>query len=186
LTPSPRVRIGRWNDLATRQVVYQTDEAIEVDEIDHFQIARKRVFFDDIVLVTLHRQFGAAFLVTTATFALLLLGIAAALVFAHQSDVALWCAVAGSPFVIAFITRLVLQQDVLTVYGRRSKATMRYTFRKAFARAKFEEITSIGRRAQARIAAQQRAAERRTAERALPDDLPLPDLADEPDEPPSQ
>lgn len=171
---APRVRIGRYNDLATRQVVYQTDEAIEVDEIDHFQIVRKRVFFDDILFVTLHRQFGAAFLVTMAALGGILLFVAAVLVINHQSDVALGFAAAASPFIIAFFVRVMLQQDVITVYGRRSKAAMRFTFRKAFARAKFEEITSLGRRAQARIAAQQRAAERRTAERELPADVPLP------------
>jgi hypothetical protein len=184
---APRVRIGRYNDLATRQIVYQTEEAIEVDEIDHFQIVRKRVFFDDILFVTLHRQFGAAFLVTMATLAAILLLVTAILVSEHQPEFGLGFGAAASPFIVAFFVRLVLRQDVVTVYGRRSKAAMRFTFRKAFARAKFEEITSLGRRAQARIAAQQRAGERHTAERELPSDVPLPPAETQSaDEPPAE
>jgi hypothetical protein len=153
--PVPRIRIGRWNDPARRQIVYQTAEALEVDEIDHFEIARKRVFFDDVQLVTMHRQVGKGFVVAMAVFAVLFGYIAIVLVAEKAYEAAKWFGAFSVPFLVALFLRTLLKQDVITVYGRRSRAGMRFTFRKTYAQEKFEEICSLARDAQAGVAAQQ-------------------------------
>jgi len=61
-----RTRIGRDSNFATRQLVYRTPVGIEVDELDHFEIVRKRVFYDDVLLVTYHRQQSWGFIVLSA------------------------------------------------------------------------------------------------------------------------
>src|SRR5438445_7847217 len=119
-TLTPRRRIGSFNDLATRQVIYQTDYALEIDEIDQFEVARRRVYFDDILLVTMHSRVGIAFVVTMAVFFLLFIAIAAALQSDHENTAAMWFAGVSAPFLLALFTRVLLKQDVITVYGRRS------------------------------------------------------------------
>ncbi len=158
MTTPERTRIGRFNDIATRQIVYQTSDALEIDEIDQFEVARRRVYFDDILLVTMHSRVGIAFVVTMAVFFLLFIAIAAVLQSDHDNTAAMWFAGLSAPFLLALFTRVLLKQDVITVYGRRSKAAMRFTFRKAYARAKFAEICNLAQRAQARIAAEKAAA----------------------------
>jgi hypothetical protein len=166
-----RTRIGRFTDIATRQIVYQTSDALEIDEIDQFEVARRRVYFDDILLVTIHSRVGIAFVVTMAIFFLLLIAIAAVFQSNHLNTPAMWFAGASAPFLLALFTRVLLKQDVITVYGRRSKAAMRFTFRKAYARAKFAEICSLARRTQDRIAAEKAALEPPPVAMA---DVPMP------------
>ncbi len=167
----PRKRIGRWNDVASRQIVYQTDEALEVDEIDHFEIVRKRVYFDDVLLVTMHSRVGVGFVITMGLFFVLLVSIAAVFQSAHVPPVAAGFGVASLPFLTAILARLILRQEVITVYGRRSKASMKFTFRKTFAHEKFNEICSLVNQAQERIAAEARAME---PPPQPPSEIPMP------------
>jgi hypothetical protein len=155
----PRKRIGRWNGLATRQTVYQSDEALEVDEIDHFEIVRKRVYFDDVLLATMHSEVGVALVITLAIFFVLLSAIALVFLSAGESGVAGFFATLSLPFLLGMVIRLILKQEVITVYGRRSRAAMKYTFRKTFAHEKFNEICALVTAAQERIAAERRAME---------------------------
>jgi hypothetical protein len=175
-----RERIGRWNDLATRQIVFQTDDAIEVDEIDHFEIVRKRVYFDDVLLVTIHRQIGTGFVVTMGVFAAIFFVIAWICQLTNSPEAAMILAGIGLPFLLGLIVRLLLKQDVITIYGRRSKAAMKYTFRKTYARDKFDEICGLVQRAQARVAAELPPPEPPVA--AVEDEIPRPPLLD-PEEP---
>jgi hypothetical protein len=175
MTTPKRTRIGRFNDIATRQIVYQTSDALEIDEIDQFEVARRRVYFDDILLVTMHSRVGIAFVVTMAIFFLLLIAIAAVFQSNHQNTPAMWFAGISAPFLLALFTRVLLKQDVITVYGRRSKAAMRFTFRKAYARAKFAEICNLAKRTQARVAAEKAAMEPPPAAMA---DVPMPPVED--------
>jgi hypothetical protein len=166
-----RKRIGRWNDVASRQIVYQTGEALEVDEIDHFEIIRKRVYFDDVLLVTMHSQVGVGFVITMGIFFVLLLSIAAVFQSANVPYAAAGFAVTSLPFLVAVLARLILRQEVITVYGRRSKAAMKFTFRKTFAHEKFNEICSLVNQSQERVAAEARAMEPPPQQ---PSEIPMP------------
>ncbi len=159
MTTETRTRIGRFNDIATRQIVYQTGEALEIDEIDQFEVVRRRVYWDDILLVTFHTMVGMAFVITMAVFFVLFLAIAGILQSSHENDAAMWFAGLSAPFLLALFTRVLFKRDVITVYGRRSKASMRFTFRKTYARDKFAEICDLARTTQARIAAEKAAME---------------------------
>jgi hypothetical protein len=153
-----RERIGRFSDVASRQVVYQTAEGLEVDEVDHFTIARKRVYFDDVLLVTRHRTVGITFVVTMIVMAFIWLFLALVLRLTKEPEGALICIAIAVPFLLALVIRLVLKVDIITVYGRRSKAAMRFAFRKDYAHAKFDEICTLVARAQERVAAETPAA----------------------------
>src|SRR5262249_31203720 len=56
--PRRRVFLGRDSTWAERIRVYRTDEALEVVYVSSFQLTMRRVFFDEVQLVTLHRSRG--------------------------------------------------------------------------------------------------------------------------------
>ncbi|HKO01298.1 MAG TPA: hypothetical protein VJ032_06380 [Thermoanaerobaculia bacterium] len=144
-----RERIGRWSDIATRQFIYRTDAGLEIDNIDHFEITRKRVFYDDILLVTRHRYIGPWFVTL-----MLLLGIGfitIGVLLGERSAMITFAAIAA-PFLIVAAVRVLMGVDVVTVFGKRSRAQMRFIFRKAKARRVVEEIAEKAREAQQRLA----------------------------------
>jgi hypothetical protein len=145
-----RTRIGRNTDFATRQVVYRTPAGIEVDELDHFEIVRRRVFYDDVLLVTYHRQQSWGVIVLL-TFAMLIFGILAAVSYSVPPLAITLASVAAAALAVA-VVRLVMQVDVITVFGRRSKAVVRYPFRKAYARKIYNEICANAAAAQRKLA----------------------------------
>jgi hypothetical protein len=53
-----REYLGSHVGMAERMRVFRTPEALELDTSDRYEIRRQRVFYDEIVLVTLHRERG--------------------------------------------------------------------------------------------------------------------------------
>jgi hypothetical protein len=145
-----RTRIGRNSDFATRQIVYRTPVGIEVDELDHFEVVRKRVFYDDVLLVTYHREKSAGYIVVMAIM-VLLFGLLAA-VASSVPPLAMTLAGIAALALVLLVVRGITQVDVVTVFGRRSKAAVRYPYRKAFARRMYEEICASAAAAQGKLA----------------------------------
>jgi len=171
MTDAKRRRIGSWNDVATRQVVYETDLGVEVDELDHFEIIRRRVFFDDVLLVTYHKEVGPSFVVMMAIFTAGF--IALAFVSRELVPLASSFAALAALTLILGVARLMMKVDVITIFGRRSKAAIRYAYRKAFARRIFENIC-----------ANAAAAQQRRAEELASIEPPAPVVEEEPPLPP--
>lgn len=146
--PPARTLLSRSSNIATRQRVYRIPEGLEVDEIDHFEVRRFRVFFDDVVLMTYHRYRGKPFLAIVGTF--IALGTAVGILIARQDLItgAITGGILGGPFLIAFILHLIFQMDEINVFSRRSRATLRFGFRKARARRLFDELAGAVRTAQ--------------------------------------
>ena len=66
-TRRKRRRLGRWTGLlGGRQAVYEVNEGLEIDERDGYEVTRKRVFWEDVLLVTYHRYIGVAYPLLTA------------------------------------------------------------------------------------------------------------------------
>jgi hypothetical protein len=137
--PPRRVLLGAESGIADRCRVYRTAEALEVDLIDHYDIQRRRVFFDEVQLVTLHPRRG----VWRIALGFALLALAAGL---------LGVSAAGDPsaqntlFVSALALALVAvasafaQAWVVTVFGKRTRARMSFNFRSGKARRVYAEI----------------------------------------------
>jgi hypothetical protein len=153
-----RKLLARTTSLAARGAVYEVEDGLEVETSDHYEIARQRVLYGDIVLVTLHRRVGW-------TFVLINLGVVAffatvgGLLLTLSGDKEMWYvagtfAAFGSPFLLAALLRLAFRVDEVTVWGRRSQAALRYTFRKGKAQRLFEEIAAKVRAAQEQLRAQ--------------------------------
>ena len=167
-----RQRIGRNNDFATRQVIYRTPLGIEVDELDHFEVNRKRVFYDDVLLVTYHRQQTWGFIVLMA-FVVLLFG-SLAVVAKDVAPLAMTLAFVAALALIFGANRLLFQVDVVSVFGRRSKASIRFPYRKSRARQVYNEICTNVAAAQRRLA-RDIAANEPPEERAAEELPPMPE-----------
>jgi hypothetical protein len=151
MTPPRRTRLSRWATPVSREAAYLTPEAVEVDSSEFFQMIRRRVLFEDVQLVTRHQQFGLAYLFATGFFAFLFLGVGMMIGVMSPGDG--WVAAAvffvlGFLPLVMFVTRLIVRVDVITVYGKRSKVTVRYQFRKAKAREAYGSICAAARNAQ--------------------------------------
>lgn len=165
----PRRYLGRALSLGERVRTYWTDEALEVDRIDNYEIRRRRVFFDEILLVTLHTTRGFLISILPLFLALLFMVMALAASDEPAASTAFWV-------VAAFFAALALGAAltpvwVVTVYGKRTRARMHYRLRQAKAREVYAEICRAAADAQRALAA--RLAGSEAPEPPLPPPLPL-------------
>jgi hypothetical protein len=133
------------------EAAFLTPTGIDVDSTQNYEVVRRKVFFDDVHFVTIHRERGIAFLVFTAVFAAFFIGVAILMV-AVETSVWPWALPflgIGLVFLVMFLVRLSLGRDVITVFGRRSKAVLRFgSLGKARAREVYGQICAAVRRAQ--------------------------------------
>ena len=142
--------LGRVQTLAERVRTYWTDEALEVDRVDNYEIRRRRVFFDEILLVTLHTTRG--FLVSILPLFLALLFAAMGLAASDAPDArnAFWL---GAALFAAFAVGAALVPVwVVTVYGKRTRARMHFRLRQTRARQVYADICRAAADAQRALA----------------------------------
>lgn len=143
MTPAPRKKIGRNVGPMTRELIFETADAIEVESREGYEISRKRVLYEEVLLVTFHRALGEPYVVTMLGLTLLFGGLALYfLLSAHEPAAAFVFGIMALPFLIALVVRITLKVDFVTVFGRRSKAVIRFAFRKRRARELYGRICS--------------------------------------------
>ena len=154
---------------------YLTPSGIDVDSTQNYEVVRRKVFFDDIYLVTLHRERGLAYVLTTALFGAGFLGFAI-LLLAIDTDTwpfALPFLLIGLAALIAFLIRVAMGRDVITIMGRRSRAVIRFgSLSKDRGRESYGMICSAVRRGQTAMPEAPPA-----EEREIPPDVLPPDMA---------
>ena len=165
-----RTLLRRSRTLFGSDATFLTPDGIDVDSTQNYEVVRRKVFFDDVYFVTLHRERGVAFVLFTGLFGAFFLGLGILLA-AIDTDtwpVALPFFLVGLAIFAAFLIRLSMGRDVITVFGRRSKAVLRFgSFGKERAREVYGQICAAVRRGQSAAAAP-------PAERELPPDVPMP------------
>lgn len=144
--------LGKASGVALRQRVYRTREYLEIDEIDGYDVVRRRVFFDDVVLVTYHRFFGWPYLVAIGLMLALFTMASLAAGVGNASAGLIAFAVSGLPFLVLLVLRLIMKVDAVTVFGKRSKAQIHFPFRKARAREVYLQLCRAVREQQDRLA----------------------------------
>lgn len=164
--PPLRRLLGTAHTLSERVRVYWTGEALEVDRLDYYEIRRRRVFFDEVLLVTLHSGRTAIPIVLpllmTILFGLLaLVSNSEPLVRRLLLDVAV--------LFVAWTLAALAPVWIVTVYGKRTRARMHFRMRQAKARQVYAEICRAASEAQRALAL------RLAAEAPLPE-LPQPSL----------
>ena len=159
MTPGKRKLLGRNVGAMSREAVYETADAIESESRAGYEVTRKRVLFEEVLLVTIHREMGALYVTITALVAVMFGGIAFAA--GKEPAIAISFGILALPFFIACVIRLAAKLDFVSVFGRRSKAVMRFSLRKRRAREVYGRICS-------RALEVQRAMAERQSEEALP------------------
>jgi len=140
MTPGKRKLLGRNAGVMLRETVYETADAIECEAREGYEVTRKRVLFEEVLLVTIHREVGTLYVITMAAAAVIFAGVA--LLGRREPAVAIPFGILALPFLIGCVVRLVLKLDYVCVFGRRSKAVMRFSFRKRRAREVYGRICS--------------------------------------------
>jgi len=125
--------LGNDYSYFVRRKVFLLVDALETDEYLFIRIERTRVYFDDVLAVTIHRQRGIGALVATGLVSFLF-GILAIGNVVESSGEKL---VAGFIFLFiaalfgaVMILRLVMPVDIICVFGRRTNSRMKFWLRK--------------------------------------------------------
>ncbi len=170
----PRKLLRRSGSLFAREAVFQTADGLEVDLTEHYEVVRRRVLYDDVSLVTYHSDRGFWYLLSTAVIGALftLMGMYIVGLGPNTWPVSLMFFAFGIPSLILCLVRLMFGRDVITVFGRRSKAVLRFSaLRRKRARAVYGEICAAVRRAQAAASA---SAPEPPSAAAMPEGVPMP------------
>jgi hypothetical protein len=145
-----RVPFGKANSVAHRRRVYRTEEALEVDEVGGFEIARRRVFWTEVRLVTLHRarQGVAAWVLAGLA---LVAGLAGLLTGPANTAAYVLYGVAGLSAIGAMVGAAPVW--VVRVHGRRTRAELRFRLRQAQAQQAYRDLCHLAAEAQWVLAA---------------------------------
>ncbi|HVE72909.1 MAG TPA: hypothetical protein VNI54_16195 [Thermoanaerobaculia bacterium] len=169
-----RTFLNRSRTAVGSNAAYLTKTGIEVDASQAYEVNRRRVFFDDVSLVTLHHERGWAFIGVTGAFGAFFLSVA---IFLVSVNFKFWPGavpffVVGAPLFIAALIRLAMGRSVVTVFGRRTRAVLRFgVFRTARAREVYGQLCAAIRRGQTVTSTV-----RESPAPQLPPDVPLPPL----------
>ena len=147
-----RTLVGSWTEFAGWQRVYETPEAVEVDEANGLSGTRRRVFYDEVLLVTYHRYIGWALAALGAVLAggvMLVAGVAA---LAGEPKATVVIFLFALPPLALLAVRVLVKVDAVTVYGRRTQARVCFWLRKGRAREAFQRLCARARHAQERAA----------------------------------
>src|SRR5439155_26123682 len=130
-----RKLLGRNAGLASRQSIYETPDALEIESVEQYEVSCRRVLFEDVLLVTYHRETGWGIVVANL-FIFLVFFLISGLIYSGSGAIpaTLIAAALGVPSLLLVFIRLILKVDVVSVFGRRSKAVLRYAYRKRRAR----------------------------------------------------
>jgi len=139
--PERRTALGTDRGLGWRTHVFLSRDAVEMDEVDGFNVVRSRVLLDDVLCVTLHRRppWG---LVISALLVLAFVILSIAVLPGGADNPLAWL-----PFFVPLAGLLFVSVlfgvTYVSVYGRRSRARMAFWLRGGRARAIFELL--VGR-----------------------------------------
>jgi hypothetical protein len=147
-----RTLLGKFASLAARNAIYETPEGFVVETRAGYDVTERRVLYDDVLLVTMHRRYGVAYLVVTGLITLFFVVLALTTYRSVPEGAAAWIVAAfGLPSLISFLVRALFGVETITIFGRRSKAAIGFRFRKQRAREVYERICLLVRNAQQRV-----------------------------------
>ncbi len=158
-----RILLGKSTDFLVRKRVYRFQDGLEIVEILGFDARCRRVFFDEVHLVTHHQSRGWAFLVVTAL--ITAVGLAATLIAFAAGGVLvgfLFMGLTLLPPGAAFALRVAMGVDVVTVHGQRTKAVMEFFLTKQRAREVFQQVCRLVRERHERLRRDEAAASARS------------------------
>jgi hypothetical protein len=158
-----RTFLGRTRHWGSRVRVYETPQALEIDESEDYQIRRRRLFYDEILLVTYHRTTDWPAVIVSLVLAVFFGFIAWLIGLSERTTGLVFFACTGLPFILFSVARAALKIDFVTVFGKRTQARMQFFLRKGRAREVFELVCRKAREHQERLPPPAQAPERAEA-----------------------
>jgi hypothetical protein len=147
-----RERLGRRSAFSHREFVYRARDCFEIDEVEGYDVTRKRVFYDDVVLVTRHRFVPWAPLILSG----LLAALAGLFAFGLSREMG---RVAGFTFFAITVALVVLAVllaavggEAVTIQGKRTQARMDFVLRRGRAAEVYARACRLARERQLRLA----------------------------------
>jgi hypothetical protein len=139
--PSPRRLLATDSTIGERIRIYRTGDALEVDVVSFYSIRRRRVFFDEVQLVTLHSRRGMAAAAVAWGGLALLVGLAASGIGKNGDlkTLSIFLSVAAA-FALGSLTSMLVPVWTVTVFGKRTRARLRFRLRSGKARRIYGEI----------------------------------------------
>lgn len=148
-----RTLIGKFASLAARDAIYETPEGFEIETVAGYDVTQRRVLYDDVLFVTLHRRYGVTYLGATGLITLLFIALGWITYRSFPTGAGPWIVAAfGLPSAISFLVRAIFGVDTITIFGRRSKASIGFRLRKGRAREAYERVCMLVRNAQQGVA----------------------------------
>ncbi len=132
-----RTALGRELGFGHRAYVYLTSDAVEVDEVDGWDVTRSRVLLDDVMLLTLHRRSPWGLFLAGVLVMAIFLALAALLPPDARAGTMLGLLPPLGLLLLVVGARLVFGVHYVSVFGRRSRARMAFSARRSRARAVF-------------------------------------------------
>ena len=145
---SRRTLLGGERGVMSNVRVYRTADAIEFDRQEGYDVTRRSVLLDEVLLVTYHRTFGWRLLVASAVWVGFAALVSLLIAIDNRTAALATFAILGLPLLLAASLRLALRLDVVTVYGIRSKVSLAFWFRKRRAREVFTLVCRLARERQ--------------------------------------
>ncbi len=136
--PERRVFLGRASSLVERTRIFRVADGLEVDELDYFQIRRRRVLFDEVEMVTLHSARGGVL----PWFCALLAVVVGLLGMLSYEEPGVQNTFLGTALALAGLTAVAALVPVwtVTVFGRRTRARVQLRGRPGKARALYADV----------------------------------------------
>lgn len=138
-----RVPLGRDVSLARRSYLFLTSDAVEVDDVDGFDVYRSRVLLEDVSFLTLHKVAPWGLVVLT----LIVLVLGATVLLMVRPEATSLVLLVFAVLLVVLALRLWLGVHYVSVVGLRSKARMAWRWRPRRAREVFNLLVErVGER----------------------------------------
>jgi hypothetical protein len=139
--PPPRRLLATDQSIGESIRIYRAGDALEVDVISLYNIRRRRVFFDEVQLVTLHSRRGLPPAAVAWGALALLMGLTSNGIGRNGDPrtLSIFLAVAAA-FALGSLGSMLMPVWTVTVFGKRTRARLRFRLRGGKARRIYGEI----------------------------------------------
>lgn len=148
----PRAYIGSTRSWGDRSRIYRTPEALEVDLIDHYEVRRRRVFFDEVQLVTLHETRVAGPLPWAYGLLASALILPALIIGSDSPSLRITLLAIAAALILAALAMALAPVWIITAFGKRTRAQIQFRWREAMARSVYADICRATSEAQRTLA----------------------------------
>jgi hypothetical protein len=146
-----RIFLGKRRTFGSQQRTYRTPDYLEIDDVENYDVTRRRIFYDEVMLVTLHTRLALAQALALGLTGMILGIVALALAREGLAVVLIFGAPALS--MLAFAVLLFVRRvGVVTVFGKRTRAQMEFWWRATRAREAYQLVGRLARERQAQLA----------------------------------